>query len=247
MVWFARPERFAASSLAALVTEVAGGDLHVVLAPEPVWLDEAETAGTRRELARLRAAYGGVRDRDEPGLAELARLLSTPPEARYGWISDLGTGGTLAVLAAVEPRFGLVAVREKDDVWIRTFRDEDPGRQLASTLPEWWKSTAPALTFLRAEWDPCGFVDDIEPSPAVRQARRITALPPRMVAELYAETRPPDGSRRSSRIPIRVQDTDEGRWMLTARPHHGDELLTLAPAGDAEVLVALAAARRELA
>ncbi|WP_328612214.1 ESX secretion-associated protein EspG [Amycolatopsis sp. NBC_00345] len=231
MVWFGEPARFRAERLAGLVTSLTGGELHAVLAPQAVWLDDAERAAARREVAGLVRQHGGKPfEGDEPELAEVATLLSRPPEARFGWLGDTVTGARLGVLVAASRWFRLIAVRDGDDVFVRTFRATRLSWTLADVLPGGTrKPVGEPVTVLRTEP-----ADD-------PRVRRFATLPPSIVAELYVEARPPGGQHRLGE-PLRVYDTADGRWLVTTT---ADEL-TLAPADKHDVARALETARHAL-
>jgi hypothetical protein len=110
---------------------------------------------------------------------------------------------------------------------------------LAGVLPkDSWKSPEPALSVLRSEIlaaDPDA-IGAPRPSREVARAQALAAAHPRAIAEFHVELR--QGRRRRVSEPLRVHDTDEGRWALTVRPHYGDELLHFVPA-DAGVVAAL--------
>src|SRR5262245_5834082 len=110
-MWFENAERFELDELNALVADETGNDLHIVLAPQPVWRED------KPKPKPLRYDTG---NRDEPSPADVARLLSTPPDARYGWSSDLVNDVHLGTLVAAGPEFGLIAVRENHEVYLRT-------------------------------------------------------------------------------------------------------------------------------
>jgi hypothetical protein len=247
-VWFAEPEKFRSDHLAALVTATTGGELHVVLAPQPVWLDDQEAAAAKRELAELRQRYDDSPDNaDEPSFREIAELLSTPVEARYGWIAQPEAGSRLGVLAAGSPWFGLIAVREDESIWVRTFRDENLGAVLAAALPEWWKPTAQPISVLRsavldARREVAGAV---LPSNEVRRAQRLADLPAYTIAEFHAETRD-SGGRHRSPMPLRVYDNDEGRWIMRVTELSGDERVELLPANSDDLVGHLDTLRRQL-
>ena len=100
-MWFTEPECFQADQLAALVTHATGGDLHIVLAPQAVWRSDQARAAANQAIAELYARCAGQpEDREEPDFKAIAELLSRPPEARYGWISDKHSGTKLSVLVA---------------------------------------------------------------------------------------------------------------------------------------------------
>ncbi|MEV6909800.1 ESX secretion-associated protein EspG [Amycolatopsis sp. NPDC051071] len=242
MVWFTEPERFAVDQLAVLVTEATGGELHPVLAPQAVWLDDTARAEANRALADTKARYGAdPHDPDEPGFTDIAALLSGPPEAAFGWIADTATGANLGVLVAGSVWFRLVAVRDGDDVYVRTFHKDRLTGVLAGVLPAGvGKSTVPSITVLRSELRALSreVAGAVTPGADVRRAQRFAALEPWVIAELYAETRKSDGNRVVS-DPLRVYDTDEGRWIVTTAKHYDDERLTLIPATERDVAAAL--------
>ncbi|MFD8492378.1 ESX secretion-associated protein EspG [Amycolatopsis sp. NPDC059657] len=246
-MWFEQPEKFRAEELAAMVTKTTGGDLHIVLAPQAVWLPPAAKEQVEKTISELLMRYPTDPDeRDEPDFKAIAELLSRPPEARYGWISDTVNGTKLSVLVAGTSWFGLIAVREGNDIWVRTFHPERLSLILAEVLPE--QAGKPAgfpISVLRSE------IAEAEKtgsgSQAVRRAQRFAELTPHVIAEFNAETRPAGGRRHRNANPLRVYDTEEGRWTLLCRPHYGDERLDLAPAGTEEVAALLDELRRELA
>jgi hypothetical protein len=249
-MWFAEPERFQADQLAALVTKSTGGDLHIVLASQTVWRSDQAKAAFNQDVDTEYARYSAApRDREEPDFQAIAELLSRPPEARYGWISDRKSGTTLGVLVAGSSLFGLIAVRDGADIWVRTFWPQRLSVTLADVLPEdAGKSTAPSITVLRSEMlaadsEPVGAV---VPSAQVRRAQRFAELTPVVSAEFHAETRDDDGRRQHSREPLRVYDTEDGRWLLRTRPHYGDERLELTPASACDVAKMLDVLRYEL-
>lgn len=247
-MWFAQAQQFRADQLAAMVSQATGGELHIALAPEPMWLDGQESAAAKRALAAETAAYAGKPRDDEPDFRAVAELLSRPPDARYGWISDVPTGSRLGVLAAGGQWFGLVAVREDDNVWVRTFWPESLSGVLAGALPDdSWKSSAQPISVTRSEMltadnDAMGFVP---PRAEVRRAQRIVALDAHGIAEFYAQISD-GGNRRSSKYPLRVYDTEDGRWTLRVTPVCSDERIDLAPADYDDVAKILDSLSREL-
>jgi hypothetical protein len=249
MVWFEEPERFAVDQLAALVTKTTGGELHTVLAPQAVWLDDTERAEADKALAEIKTRYDSIPyDDDEPSFSDIAVLLSSPPEASFGWIADTTTGVNLGVLVAGSVWFRLIAVRDGDDVYVRTFHQDRLTHVLADVLPaDVGKSTVPSITVLRSELRALSreVVGAVTPSADVRRAQRFASLQPWVIAELYAETRRPDGNRVVSE-PLRVYDTDQGRWLLTVEKHYTDERLTLTPASAHDVAAALERLRDNL-
>lgn len=225
-MWFEKPEKFRVEELAAIVTKTTDGDLHIVLAPQAGWLPAEAKAQADRAVEEALMRYPTDPDeRDEPDFKAICELLSRPPEARYGWISDTVNGTKLSVLVAGTSWFGLIAVREGHDVWVRTFHPERLSLILAEVLPEAPKASGQS----------------------VRRAQRFAELTTHVLAEFNAETRTLGGRRHRNQSPLRIYDTREGRWTLLIRPHYGDEQLNLAPAGVNEVAALLDELRRELA
>lgn len=249
MVWFTEPERFAVDQLAAMVTEATGGELHPVLAPQAVWLDDVARAEANTALAAVKARYDNDPcNEDEPAFSDIAVLLSNPPEASFGWIADTTTGVKLGVLVAGSVWFRLIAVRDGDDVFIRTFHKDRLTRVLVGVLPaEAGKPAVPSITVLRSEMRALSreSVGAVPQSADVRRAQRFASLQPWVIAELYMETRRPEGNRLVSE-PLRVYDTDHGRWLLTTEKHFADERLTLTPASAHDVAAALERIRDDL-
>ncbi|GLY64355.1 ESX secretion-associated protein EspG [Amycolatopsis taiwanensis] len=228
-MWFDDPERFHIDELAALVANETGNELHIVLAPQPVWREDEPAA---------KPAPRGTRNRGEPSPADVAKLLSTPPEARYGWSSDLINDVHLSTLVAAGPRFGLIAVKEKDEVFLRTFWQDHLSSVLAAVLPQAArKSPDPPFNVLRSEILAARSERFGAPRPtrAVTKAESIAAARTMAVAEFYAEVRDRDGHHRSSKSPLRVYDIEEGRWLLMVQPQYDDELLKFEPAGADDV------------
>lgn len=249
-MWFAEPERFQADQLAALVTKSTGGDLHIVLAPQAVWRSHRAKAAFNHAADNEYARYSAVpEDREEPDFQAIAELLSRPPEARYGWIYDQKNGTTLGVLVAGTSRFGLIAVRDGTDIWVRTFWPRPLSGTLADVLPDnAGKSTAASITVLRSEVlaAESEAVGTVAPSAEVRRAQRFAELTPLMSAEFHVETRDDDGRRQRTPQPLRVYDTEDGRWTLRTRPHYGDERLELTPATAHDIAKMLETLRYEL-
>ncbi|OXM73305.1 MULTISPECIES: ESX secretion-associated protein EspG [Amycolatopsis] len=247
-MWFAEPERFPVDLLAAMVAKVTGAELHLALAPQAVWRpDDARLAFDRTVEAAL-ARYH-VPTRDEPTFADLARLLTTPAEARFGWLSDTTTGVNVSTLVAADQRFGVVAVREGQEISVRTFQRDRLSKVLADVLPQGVrKSPEPSLTVLRSEVRGArqAEMNGTRPSRAVMRADYLASLEPYFIAELHAEVRDHSGQPRHPRFPLRVYDNAEGRWTVLTKPHYDDQLLHFAPATAADVADRLDDLRREL-
>ena len=247
-MWFAEPERFQLDLLAVLVAKVTGTELHLALAPQAVWRpDDAKTAVNRAADAAL-ARYH-VPTRNEPGFTDIARLLTTPDEARFGWLSDTTTGVTISTLVAANQHFGLVAVRENQEIAVRTFQRERLSKVLVEALPQdVRRSPEPSLSVLRSEVRDArqAELNGTRPSRAVQRADYLASLEPFFIAELHAEVRDHSGRPRQSRFPLRVYDNAEGRWTVLTKPHYDDHLLHFAPATAAEVADRLDELRREI-
>ena len=109
-MWFESAERFQLDQLSAMVSRATGTGLHTVLAPQAMWHSDDARAQFNAEVDEQYARYH-TKIRGEPEFTDIAEVLSTPEEARYGWYNDLVNGVQLAALAASGPRFGLIAVR----------------------------------------------------------------------------------------------------------------------------------------
>ncbi|TVT32893.1 ESX secretion-associated protein EspG [Amycolatopsis rhizosphaerae] len=247
-MWFEKPERFQLDQLAAMVTRATGNGLHIALAPQAMWYSDEARARFDAEVDEQSARYDR-KTRGEPEFTDIAELLSTPGEARYGWYSDLTNDVRLAALVASGPRFGLIAVRESSEVYLRTFWRDHLSSVLAAILPaEVWKGQYEPFSVSRKE-----ILDAREerfgaprPKRTVLQAERLIGLKPYAIAELSAEMRDHQGHRRRSDPPLRVYDTDEGRWTVSVSHQFGDELLRFAPADLDDVAQSLDGLRREL-
>ncbi|MGW4590241.1 ESX secretion-associated protein EspG [Amycolatopsis thermoflava] len=247
-MWFAEPERFQVDLLAAMVAKVTGAELHLALAPQAVWRpDDADVAFRRAADAALARFH--VPTRDEPTFADLARLLTTPAEARFGWLSDTTRGVNISTLVAADQRFGVVAVRNGQEVSVRTFQRDRLSKVLADVLPQdVRKSPEPSLTVLRSEVRGArqAELNGTRPSRAVMRADYLASLEPYFIAELHAEVRDHTGQPRHPRFPLRVYDNAEGRWTVQAKPHYDDQLLHFAPATATDVADRLDELRSEL-
>ncbi|AIJ26281.1 ESX secretion-associated protein EspG [Amycolatopsis methanolica] len=247
-MWFAEPERFQVDLLAAMVAKVTGAELHLALAPQAVWRpDDADVAFRRAADAALARFH--VPTRDEPTFADLAHLLTTPAEARFGWLSDTTRGVNISTLVAADQRFGVVAVRDGQEISIRTFQRDRLSKVLADVLPQDVpKSPEPSLTVLRSEVRGArqAELNGTRPSRAVMRADYLASLEPYFIAELHAEVRDHTGQPRHPRFPLRVYDNAEGRWTVQAKPHYDDQLLHFAPATATDVADRLDELRREL-
>ncbi|RZQ59263.1 ESX secretion-associated protein EspG [Amycolatopsis suaedae] len=241
-MWFAGPERFAADELAAMVAASTGGELHVALAPPARWRDVTERAAAGWRATERIARYRDPGD-GEPTFAEVAELLSTPPEARYGWVSDLRTGVQLGVLVAANPWFGVLGIRDEGEVFLRSFGPQRLSPLLTDALPDGvGAADEEPVTVRRDELRP----GRVAVSDDVLRARRILRLPARVRAEFHVERRDPAGRRSHSVHPVRVSDTAEGRWLLLVGTVYADEHLHLAPAGPDDVADTLDDLRRQL-
>jgi len=137
-------------------------------------------------------------------------------------------------LAAESSWFGLVAVRDGDEIFVRTFRRNRLSSVLADVLPhDYARANAQPVTVLRSELreaQDTGYASNS----AVRRAERILADPPLVSAELYAEQRGRSGRRRCE-FPLRVYDIATGRWALKITKHYDDQRWDIAPATTSQV------------
>lgn len=209
--------------------------------------DEAQSAFGRAVDAALARYHRPTRD--EPTFVDVARLLTTPDEARFGWLSDTTTGVHRATLVAANAHFGVVAEREKQEVAVRMFQRDRLSKVLADALPQnVRKSPEPSLTVLRSEVRDAKQTElnGKRPSRAVMRADYLASLEPYFIAELHAEVRDQSGQPRQPRFPLRVYDNAEGRWTVLTKPHYDDHLLYFAPATASDVADRLDELRREL-
>lgn len=212
----ARP--IAVDVLARLVRQAGIGDLHPVLAPDPMWLDTDEETAAEAAAAD---EIGGRWLRDRTGrldieLVDSLAVLTRPTVEYYGWITHGET--TIGVLAASTPAEALLAVRDGDDVRLRQIR--------RTTLPEHLVGQLPDVPPARGEFLEARQADLIAAprgrlrttatirtaSPRIRLIQRVAALPTTGGAHLNVATRDPAGRRTTARHPLRIADTEHGRW-----------------------------------
>jgi hypothetical protein len=142
----------------------------------------------------------------------------------------------------------LIAVVEGDDIWVRTFQPDRLSMVLAGVLPhDVAKPGGSPIVVLRSELlDAEKLAYDTVPRSEVRRAQRFVELTPQLSAEFNAEVRDAEGRRRRAPMPLRVYDTDDGRWALRIRPHYTDERMELWPVGQAEFADLMDELRREI-
>jgi len=197
--------------LAALLARERIGELHVSLAPAPVWRDDEPVQG---ELA------GSALDRDL--LASLA-VLCEPSVAFYGWLTH--AGATVSVLSASIGRTALLAVRDGDLVRVRTIGSRNLVSALVSQLPDVAPGRCAPMTVsladLRAtdrrgrQRAPDGVVSR-RARPEVLRAKELLQLPTTGSGELYAGDQPP----------LCYVDTVDGRYIVTSLD---DDTVRVAP------------------
>lgn len=247
-MWFEKPERFQVDQLAAMVTRATGNGLHTVLAPQAMWHSDEARARFNAEVDEQYACYDR-KTRGYPGFADIAESLCTPEEARYGWYCDLANDVRLAALAASGRRFGLNAVRENSEAFLRTFWRDHLNSVLTAVLPAGRLERAVRTLQRVAQGNsgrPRGKYRRTRPKRTVPQAEGLIGLKPYAVAKFYAEIRDHQGHRRRGDPPLRVYDTDEGRWTVSISYQYGDELLRFAPADLDDVANSLDDLRRKL-
>lgn len=238
MVWFAEPRTFTEDEIAAIVKRETGGDLHHAVAGLGVWLEDDEQAVANREVTDLRAAHGQRPVHvDDPELADIAFLLSTPPEARFAQISWPHVNVHYRLFAACNPWFGLVAAHDEDGVHLRTFRGEHISDVVVASIAEHvWSSGEDDIrvkraALLRAADDHIGLRT---PPADIRRAQRLMQLGTYLMAEFHAEHQMRDQPRRRSEIPLRLfgfgsENYDAGCWTLRVTEHQDDEHWHIAP------------------
>jgi hypothetical protein len=137
-MWFTEPECFQADQYGALVTHATGGDLHIVLAPQAVRGLRPGTRGGqpghRRAIRPLRRPAGRPRGTGFQGHRGTAQPAARSPlrlDQRQAQRHETECAGGGIVV------FGLIAVRDGADVWVRTFRPDRLSAVLADVLPDW--------------------------------------------------------------------------------------------------------------
>lgn len=159
-----------------------------------------------------------------------------------------------SVLTARTPWFGMIAVREKDDIYVRTFKGDHIADVLAAALGERvWKADEQPIKVTRGELIAANedIVGLTPPSPHARRALRLMDLDTYLIAEFYAEHHHRGETRKRTQIPLRVygfgdERYDAGCWTLRATIRGKDEDLHLAPADTGDVAQRIEELRRVL-
>jgi hypothetical protein len=230
------PVRLPLRVLADLVAGLGLGDLHISIAPTPMWRDPTmgRQVDNRVELHLTRL---GWRQRDGSVDREVVTALAVlcRPEAGFhGWLTH--EHRTTSVLAAAVGREAVLAVRAEDTVSLRGAHRLRLAERLVAQLPEVVPGTGSPLRVDRAELratDPTGR-QRTEGGAGLRRARsdvrravRLVSAPTTGAGELYAI--PGDGR------PVSYVDTTHGRYLVTAVR----EVLEIRPAGAMDLVAEL--------
>lgn len=254
MVWFAEPEEFDTEALGALVRDKTGGELHEGVRRAPVWRSRDEQSIANKRLAELKAIYDQrPHDIDDPEWSDIAVLLSTPPEARFGRISYTQVGGHYDVYAARNHWFGLLVHTDDTISYVRTFRREHPSEAIVAALQEWvWKSDEQPIHVTRSALDAAdnslGFR---EPHPQVKRVQQLMHLPAYLTGEFYAECQHGADSRGRTERPLLLygmgsEQYDAGCWTLQVMPRGRDTELLFAPSDIDDLARRIEQLRRDL-
>ncbi|WP_169735447.1 ESX secretion-associated protein EspG [Actinokineospora inagensis] len=195
------------------------GELHVTLAPTPVWVPKgSERAGYARAVAELRGSGKVDGDRVDADLLATFAVLCRPHVEYYGWIS---TGDqTTAVLVAAAGRDAVVAVRAQGAVHLRPTSPDRLADTLVAQTPDVRAARGRAVTVTPVE-PSRRFTSSARRPPEVLAAQRIVDLPVTGGGQLYAAV-----GRRRAANPVRYVDSVAGRWLNVTLP---DERVVIAP------------------
>lgn len=237
------PARLPVRVLADLVARLGLGELHISLAPSPVWRDPTDQHSEHhseqrgeRHLTRLgwRRRNGSV---DREVMAALA-VLCRPDVGFHGWLTH--EHRTTAVLAAAVGREAVLAVRVGETVSLRGIHRHRLAERLVSELPEVEPGAGPPLRVARAELSGTDRTGRLRTEggtglrrarPEVRAALRVISAPTTGAGELYAVGH---GS------PVDYVDTAHGRYLVTATR----DVIEIRPARRPDVVAELQVRRR---
>lgn len=236
------PARLPARVLADLVADLGLGELHISLAPSPVWRDPADQRSEQRgerHLIRLgwRRRDGSV---DREVMAALA-VLCRPDVGFHGWLTH--EHRTTAVLAAAIGREAVLAVRVGETVSLRGIHRLRLAERLVSELPDVEPGAGPPLRVDRAELSGTDRTGRLPTEggtglrrarPQVRAAIRLISAPTTGAGELYAVGH---GS------PVDYVDTAHGRYLVTTTR----DLIEIRPARRPDVVAELQVRHRSVA
>lgn len=223
------PVRLPVRVLADLVARSGLGELHVSLAPAPVWRD-----GPADDHTELLTALGWVRRGtvEREVLAALA-VLCRPQTGFHGWISH--ERRTTSVLAAAVGREAVLAVRAGDTVSVSGAGRLRLADRLVGCLPPVPAGRGPVL---HVGLDALAAVDrhgrvrvaggiGSRPAPAeARRARRLIAAPTTGAGELHVVGGP---------RPVTYVDTVHGRYLVDRQ----QEAVVIRPAAGADLVAEL--------
>ena len=225
-----------------------GGEPHLTLATEQVWLDEEASRQEDQQVNALLARHGliGPRgmDRDLLGLVE---SMARPQLEYYGWFEGRfdGAPANFTVFAGSGRGGAFVAVRDlgTEAVVLASEQPDELLQGFVNQIPNGRPGAGGPLVAGKFEFAGGRQVrDEHEVSimlPAGRSAaaplpaqemRRLMATQRSGAGSLYVASRNRAGTRRRSERPLNFIDTAEGRWLMEERPGRGDSLVVFTPA-----------------
>ncbi|MBM7771492.1 hypothetical protein JOD54_001696 [Actinokineospora baliensis] len=203
------------------------GELHVTLAPTPVWLPRDEERAQDAAALRVLAELGEVdsRGRIDPDLRATLALLCRPRTEFYGWITS--NDRTIGVLAAAAGRDAVLAVRVDDTLHLRQIAPDRLPDTLVDQAPDVAPGRGQAITVTPAEPSTRQYTTSSRSAPELALAQRIAQLPTTGGGQLYVAVRDNHNRRTAVPQPVRYADTSGGRWLNLTLP---DSRVLIAPA-----------------
>jgi ESX secretion-associated protein EspG len=240
------PARLSVDALTWLLNVEQIGELHRVLAPTAVWWPPEEIK-TVTEAAQAEITVLGWYDRRKRLEVEVAAALAVLCRAEtefYGWINHRES--TIGLLAAAIGGQALLAVRDRETVWLKA-----TGRSRLADMLIGQTADVPAgrgRPVSAARSDVVGSVrgrrlteaavQATRAGVAVERVQRMMALPATGGGELYAAVRDDVGRHRIS-APLHYADTADGRYLIRTTPAGGQDQVTVAPATRADLVIRL--------
>jgi len=235
-------------ALAAAAEREGLGTLHPALQPEPMWYPREERDSQRSVLDGELAEAGLVnrRGRLDPDFLDLLPVLTNASLEYFGWLHHDEV--TWSALAASRGMLGVLAVRRGDRVTLTTVDHNELPSAFVGVLPEIGPGGGTRWVVRMTDMRE-GLERTHRDRSIARVIAEITKVMERPVlggGELYLADRDPSGTYRVLRSPLRVVDTDWGRY-LNYRVRVGDEEeFCVQPAAPATVMAALESLRGNL-
>jgi hypothetical protein len=247
------PARLSVDALTSLLAMERIGELHQVLAPAAIWRPpdevEAVAAEVREEIAGL--GWYDRRQRLDAEVAAALAVLCRGQSEFYGWISH--GEATIGVLAAAIGGQALLAVRDRETVWLKPVGWPKLADALVGQTADVPAARGRAVSVARS--DVLGSVRGqrlteaavqvTRADVATRRAQQITALATSGSGELYAAVRDSVGRHRVS-VPLCYADTADGRYQIVTAVTDGQHRVLIAPASRADLVRRLTELRRSL-